>query len=236
MTHMLHAPPSKVEHGTKSGLGRATILGDSWSAKVALWITRESRKLWLDRNEALYRPEGNQESQLEQETKANVRELYSAELKMAEVDRWLFATPIHDMLNRLIIYQAQWVARHTKLILQCVKQFEDRDKNKHADIRTYSEPKPSGTPSPIRTPMQPRIPEKTVKMKAMSLLHYFKTSITPTTRLKQAARSKARADKRKEDEKRRKSKLKDQPKLQNNMHTYYQTQDERNEDGEVALS
>jgi hypothetical protein len=48
---------------------------DSWSAKVSLWLTREARKLWLDRNEALYRLEDNTASRLEQETNENVRSL-----------------------------------------------------------------------------------------------------------------------------------------------------------------
>jgi hypothetical protein len=201
------------------------ILGDSWSAKVALWITKEARKLWLDRNEAMYQPV-EKESRLEEETKANVRDLYSAEMKMAEADRWIFANPLHDMLRKPVIYQAQWVARHTKLILQCAKEVEELERNNLADIRTFYEPKPKGTPSPIRTPLQPTARTvKRAKMKATALIQYFETTTTPTTRLRQSAKSKAREDKKKEDEKRRKAKLKKST-AQSNIRTFFQPREE----------
>jgi hypothetical protein len=80
------------------------ILGDSWSAKASLWIMKEARKLWLDHN---------------------VKDLYSAELKVAEAERWIFSMPVHDMLNKPVTFQAQWLAQHTKLIFQCAKEFDD---------------------------------------------------------------------------------------------------------------
>jgi hypothetical protein len=73
-------------------------------------------------------------------------------------------------------------------------------------------------------------------MKATELLQFIENMKTPITRLKRAAETKARADKRREDEMRRKSKLKDQPNPQNNIHPYYHTLDQRFEDGKVALS
>jgi hypothetical protein len=213
------------------------ILGDSWSAKVALWITREARKLWLDRNESMYQPVGKV-SRLEEETKANVRDLYSVELKVAEADRWIFSTPIYDMLKKPITYQAQWVARHTALILKCAREFEDHEQNHMADIRSYYESKPKGSPSPIRTPLKATARKpKSTKLKATALLQYFETEITPTTRRKRAANSVARDDKRKEDEKRRKAKLKKKNSTQGNIRTFFQPQAKTtNEDGEVALS
>jgi hypothetical protein len=157
-------------------------------------------------------------------------------MKVAEVDRWIFSTLIYDMLRRPTVYQAQWVAHHTDLILRCAKEYDDRNLNKLADIRTYYEAKPPGSPSPIRTPLHPKTPAKKINLKATALLQFFESTITPTTRLKRAARAKARADKRKEDEKRRKSKSKERPKSQRDMHTFCKTQEHRNEDGEVALS
>jgi hypothetical protein len=163
-------------------------------------------------------------------------------MKVAEVDRWIFSTPIYDMLQRPMIYQAQWVAQYTNLKLRCAKDFKDRNSINLADIMGLLQSKPTGESNTVQGVQHrsghrsnQRNQKKRVKLKATALVHFFKTTISPTTRLKQDAKLKARQDKRKEDKKRRKSKLREPNKKQSNMHTHYQPQEQRNEDGEVAL-
>jgi hypothetical protein len=213
------------------------ILGDSWSSKVSLWLTREARKLWLDRNEALYEPESGKESRLDQETRANVRDLYAAEMKMSESDRWIFGTPLHTMLNRPTIYQAQWVAKYTALIIQCVQEFETREENHMADLRDYYEPKPRGAPSPMRCPLRTQ-QKRSKNLKPVSLVQFFQSSISPGERTKRAARAKIATDERKEQEKRRKAKQKTagQTKLQNFFQQKENAIQTGQRNGEVALS
>jgi hypothetical protein len=201
------------------------ILGDSWSSKVSLWLTREARKLWFDRNEALYQPEISSESRLVQETKANVRELYSAETKMSESDRWIFSTPLYTMLNRPTVYQAQWVAKYTDLIFKCVQEFETREQNNTKDLRQYYEPKPKGEPSPMRTPLTPRPPRQSRaqrNLKPAKLMRYFESSISPGERTKRASRTKAANDERKSQEKRLKAKQKAPGKSQPRLQGFFQ--------------
>jgi hypothetical protein len=205
------------------------ILGDSWSAKAALWITREARKLWLDRNEAMYQPVGKV-SRLEEETMANVRDLYNAEMKVAQADRWIFSVPLQDMLKKPTIVQAQWVQQHTKVILKSAKEAEDLEQQQMKDIRTYYEPKPKGTPSPMRTPLETRPRAKTTKLKATALLQFFESEITPTTRLKRAAQTMARKDQRNENEKCRKAKLKTNTNSQS-IHNFFNTKAPKEERG-----
>jgi hypothetical protein len=197
------------------------ILGDSWSSKVSFWLTREARKLWLDRNDAFYNPESGNESRMAQETTANVRDLYAAELKMSESDRWIFATPLYAMLNRPTVYQAQWVAKYTSLIIQCVQEFETRESIKMADLRSYYELKPKGEPSPMRTPIQSKKPP-TKKLKAVSLVQFFGSSISPGERAKRATRTKTAKDEKKAHEKRRKAKQKNPGKSQPRLQGFFQ--------------
>jgi hypothetical protein len=176
------------------------ILGDSWSSKVSAWLTLQARKLWLDRNKALYEPENGNESRLDKETKTNVRDLYAAELQMSESDRWIFGTPLHTMLTRPIVYQAQWVARYKDLIFLCVQEYRDREISQMADLRTYYEAIPKGETTPIRTPLQAKTPKATKNLKSIKLLRFFESSISPGERSKRATRAEAAKDARKEQE------------------------------------
>jgi hypothetical protein len=138
--------------------------------------SREAHKPWFDQNEALYRPGGNAVSKLEQETHDNIRSLYSAEMKVAEVDRWIFSTPIYDMLQRPMIYQVQWVAQYTNLKLRCAKEFKDRNSINLADIWTYYKANPPGSPTPIRTPLQPKKTEKKSQIEGNSARTFLRNN------------------------------------------------------------
>jgi hypothetical protein len=157
-----------------------------------------------------------------QETKQNVRDLYEAEMKMSERDRWIFDTPLHTMLNRPIVHQAQWVAKYTDLIIQCVQEFEFRDNNNMMDLRNYYEPKPPGKQSPMRTPIPHKQTPLKKKLKAVSLVKFFESSISPGERTKRATRTKTAKDERKAHEKHRKAKQKNPGKSQPRLHGFFQ--------------
>jgi hypothetical protein len=114
-----------------------TTLGDSWSASVSAWFIKQSRKIWIQRNEKTYSTEQANKSRLEKETFAQVRKLYETSEMLSANDRELFVTPIEDFIQQPWHILNTWVNTAWPTVRECLKAQTERILNHQPRITEY---------------------------------------------------------------------------------------------------
>ena len=121
-----------------------------WNVNLCKWIIRESRQVWLNRNQEVHQPdEGN--SKAEQEIFAQVQHLYELQDEISQQDRRILDEPMEEKLNRPISVLRQWVRNTVPVLNRCIHDYQNKLHTGQRDIRQYFQrvpPKPPYHPAP----------------------------------------------------------------------------------------
>ena len=107
-----------------------------WSVKLACWLIREARALWLSRNDEVHTPDDGR-SKAETETLERVRNLYKLGDEISHHDRDIFDEPIEEKLRRPINSLRQWVKITIPTVNKCMRDFKEKLRSKQHDIRNF---------------------------------------------------------------------------------------------------
>ena len=125
---------------SSSGRGSPSEVDMEWNVKLACWLLREARSLWLARNDEVHTPDDGR-SKAEEEILEQVRNLYSFGDEMSQYDRAIFDEPIEEKLRRPINSLRQWVKNTIPTANKCMRDFKAKLQSKQHDIRRFFQPK-----------------------------------------------------------------------------------------------
>jgi hypothetical protein len=112
---------------------------DIWTSLVCLWLTRESRKYWIKRNEemqAALSPEEQDKSRALVIAEAGVRELYEREMELSEADRGILAVPIRRRLSLSLRAMQDWVRVTREAMNKMIANQRERELTDQPRINT----------------------------------------------------------------------------------------------------
>ena len=115
--------------------------GLAWNEKLCTWVIRESRQVWLTRNQEVHEPDDGH-SKSEQALFEQIRRLYDLSDQISHQDRVILDEPIEEKLLRPTQVLQQWVRNTVPVITRCISDFQEKLNTGQRDIRQYFQREP----------------------------------------------------------------------------------------------
>jgi hypothetical protein len=129
------------ELATRDADPTSTVLGDSWGAKLVLWLVREARDCWLVRNHELFKPDDDEDDEFVprhvEEVQQRVRVLYGRQNRIRENDRVIFAVPLEQRLTLEWKTLRNWVDRMERVVSILETKKKANEGLHQTDIRRF---------------------------------------------------------------------------------------------------
>jgi hypothetical protein len=118
-------------------LNNISTIGDVWCSKICTWWILTSYNNWIERNNKLFSPTDGSTTRQIEETKAQVRQLYSRETELPAQDRIIFSVSLEKRLAQPQQSLQIWLNNMKPIVELCIQSFNERLLQGHRDIRTY---------------------------------------------------------------------------------------------------
>jgi hypothetical protein len=131
---------AKIQEHANDGVERGRegcCTGDIWSSQVSLWLIRESKIVWQERNDERNlrtTVEGRMISRAEEEWDERITRIYEREMEVDEKDRGVFQVAIGERLGMNLRGKKLWVNKMMKWLNRMKSGKKERGKQQ--DIRT----------------------------------------------------------------------------------------------------
>jgi hypothetical protein len=131
---------AKIQEHANDGIERGrdgSCTGDIWSSQVSLWLIRESKTMWQERNDERNlrtTMEGRTISRAEEEWDERITRIYEREMEVDERDRGVFRVAIGERLGMNLRGKKVWVKKMVKWLNRTKNGKKERGKQQ--DIRT----------------------------------------------------------------------------------------------------
>jgi hypothetical protein len=112
-------------------------LGDTWSSKISLWWIKQCHCIWMERNNSVHTKQIGTISRLEEETFAQVRQLYNQIDLLPAADREILDMPLEARLQQPVQTLQHWINITTPTVHQCIQTFTSQLTQAHNQITTF---------------------------------------------------------------------------------------------------